>query len=181
MRAAMYASFDRFLQEAIKEYYDRFGRRQRGDFVALLIASGEVAPLAVDRIRRATPGELAGAAAAAVALRLGLRFALSGPLAVLVGGLTLASMTAYLFRRQGEVMSRVEPFRQAIAAVRAEYERIQEGHAAGRYADADRTLMIDGLTRRLVEDLERAAAAARASAAADRQADPAPGREEDAP
>ncbi len=153
----MYESFDRFLQNAIKDYYDRSGRRQRGDFVALLIASGELTPLAVDRVKRASPQELAGAAAAAVALRVGLRFALSGPLAILVSGLTLASLTSHLFRSQSEVMARVEPFKAAIAEIRLEYERIQEGHGAGRYDDDDRRLMVDGLTQRLTQQLGRTA------------------------
>ena len=152
----MYESFDRFLQNAIKEYYDRAGRRQRGDFVALLIASGEVTPLAMDRLKRASPGELAGAAGAAVALRVGLRFALSGPLAILVSGLTLASLTSYLFRQQGEVMARIAPFKEAVADVRQEYERVQAGHSDGRYGDDDRKLMIDGLTQRLMKELAKA-------------------------
>lgn len=152
----MYESFDRFLQNAIKEYYDRAGRRQRGDFVALLIASGEITPLAVDRMKRASPGELASAAAAAVALRVGLRFALSGPLAILVSGLTLASLTSYLFRQQGEVMARVGPFKEAVASARTEYERVQAGHAEGRYDEDDRKLMIDGLTQRLMKELAQA-------------------------
>ena len=152
----MYESFDRFLQNAIREYYERAGGRQRGDFVALLIASGEVAPLAVDRMKRASPGELAGAAAAAVALRVGLRFAFAGPLAILVSGLTLASLTSYLFRQQGEVMARVGPFKQAVADARTEYERVQAGHGDGRYDDDDRKLMIDGLTQRLMKDLATA-------------------------
>ncbi len=152
----MYESFDRFLQNAITEYYERAGRRQRGDFVALLIASGELAPLAMDRVKRASPTELAGAAAAAVALRVGLRFAFAGPLAILVSGLTLASLTSYLFRSQGEVMARVGPFKQAVGDVRQEYERVQAGHAEGRYDDDDRKLMIDGLTQRLMRDLAKA-------------------------
>ena len=151
----MYESFDRFLQNAIKDYYERSGRRQRGDFVALLIASGEATPLAMERVKRASPQELAGAAAAAVALRVGLRFALSGPLAILVSGLTLASLTSHLFRRQSEVMGRVAPFKAAIAEARVEYERVQQGHRDGRYDDDDRRLMVDGLTQRLTQELGR--------------------------
>ena len=151
---AMYESFDRFLQDAIREYYERSGRRQRGDFVALLVASGEIAPVAADAVRKAPAKHLAAGAAAAIALRIGLRFALSGPLAVLVGGLTVASLLAYLYRHQGSVLSRVRLFREAILEVHVEYDRIQDVHADGGYTDDERALMIDGLTQRLMRELD---------------------------
>ena len=36
----IYTSFDAFLKQAIKEYYDRGWTTRRGNFIALLISSG---------------------------------------------------------------------------------------------------------------------------------------------
>ena len=160
----MYESFDSFLQNVITEYYERSGKKHRSRFVALLIASGEIAPVAADAFRKAPARNLAASAAAAGALRVGLRFALSGPFAVLVSGLTLASMLAYLFKHQGVVIRQVRTFRDAIHETRAEFDRIQGRHGDGVYDTHDRELMIDGLMQRLLKDLDERAAKAEAEA-----------------
>ena len=168
----MYESFDQFLQNAIKEYYERSGSKHRGRLVALLIASGEIAPMAAQAFKQAPAKNFAAGAAAAVALRVGLRFALSGPVAILVSGLTLASLLAYLVGHQRTVMALLRDFREAIDEVRSDYDRIQDKHAAGGYDDDERQLMIDGLTMRLLNDLdERAERAEQAEAEREEQAE----------
>jgi hypothetical protein len=42
----MYGSFDAFLKQAIREYYDRSWTTRKGNFIALLIASGQTSPCA---------------------------------------------------------------------------------------------------------------------------------------
>ena len=41
--AGIYGDFDAFLKQAIREYYDRGWTTRRGNFIALLIASGQTA------------------------------------------------------------------------------------------------------------------------------------------
>ncbi len=149
----MYESFSRFLAHAVRVYYERTAGRQRGDFLALLIASGELLPVAAERVAARPVRHAAGGAAALLALRLGLGLLVSGPLGLVVGGLTLASLTRYLLRNQRAVLPKVRSFSEAITAVRGEYERVQAGHAEERYTDEERALLIDGLTHRLLEDL----------------------------
>ena len=150
----MYESFDRFLGKAVRVYYERTAGRQRGDFLALLIASGELASVAAERVAERPVRHAVGGAAALVGLRLGLGLLLSGPLGLVVGGLTLASLTRYLLHNQRAVLPKVQAFTDVIADTRTEYERVQDGHADGRYTDDERALLVDGLTHRLLADLE---------------------------
>ena len=162
----MYESFDRFLRNAVREYYGRAAGRQKGDVVALLIASGQLVSAATDRVTAAPGKHIAAGAAAAVALRVGFGLMAAGPVGLVVGGLTLAALTSFLLRNQRAVGPKVEAFAAAIDETRVEYERLQQGHADGRYDDDDRALLIDGLTARLLKDLDARARRAEADAAA---------------
>src|SRR5438445_1431802 len=99
--AAAYDTFDDYLRLAIKEYYDRGWKNRRANFIALLIASGQTMAMA----KQAVAGEkglknVAMGAVGVVALRLGLRYALGGPLGILVTAATAASLVAYFVRNQ---------------------------------------------------------------------------------
>jgi hypothetical protein len=161
----MHESFDRFLQTAIKDYYERSGAERRGNFVALVIASGEVVPMAAEAVKKSPARNLAAGAVGALALRAGLKWALGGPLGMVVGGLTVASMLAVLRAQQKGVGAKVKAYREVIRLAHSEYDKVQDAHADGKYDDDERGLLIDGLMQRLMRDLDEQADAAEEEAA----------------
>src|ERR1700749_2511249 len=94
---SIYGDYDSFLKIALKEYYDRGWTTRKGNFIALLIASGQTAfALAKDSVVDGSGTKrVAIGAAAIVALRIGLRYAIGGPLGLVLTVAASASMVSY--------------------------------------------------------------------------------------
>jgi hypothetical protein len=153
--SAAYDTFDDYLRLAIKEYYDRGWKNRRANFVALLIASGQTMAMA----KQAVAGEkglrnVAMGAVGVVALRLGLRFALGGPLGILFTAATAASLVAYFVRNQKEISQKIGQFRLLVDAEKAKFEEVQAGYRANRYDARERNLMVDGQLKRFLATLD---------------------------
>jgi len=153
----IYDTFDDFLRHAIREYYDRYGKTRPAQFVALIIASGQVVGVVKDSLS----GEkglkkVAVGAGLAVALRIALKYALSGPLGILITAATAASLLAVLASNQRTVRQKIGVYREVIQATRVRYDEIQGGYSANRYPVEDRNLMVDGLVKRFLADLDEA-------------------------
>src|ERR1700712_3944221 len=104
LRPEVFDDYDAFLKQAIREYYERGWKSRRGNFIALVIASGQVGSMAADSIRDGSGLKRAAlGAAGVVALRLGLRYALSGPLGVILTGAAAVSLVSYLLKNQKEI------------------------------------------------------------------------------
>jgi hypothetical protein len=152
----LYEQFDAFLRAAIYDFYRTSGKNNKGAFVALLIASGEVASMALDAVtNKGNLRRLAIGAASVVALRIGLKYALSGPLGILLAAGTAASLIAYLVRNRKEVSNKIGTYRELVAQVRLDYEKLQSDYRDGRLTVDQRNLMVDGLMKRFLTDLER--------------------------
>lgn len=154
----IYADFDTFLKVAIKEYYDRGWTTRRGNFIALLIASGQTAfALAKDSVVDGTgTKKVAIGAATVLALRIGLRYALGGPLGLVLTVAAGASMVAYFIRNQKDILKKVQRYKLLIADADKKYTEIQSGWRDGKYGVPDRNLMIDGLMKRFIADVDEA-------------------------
>lgn len=155
--AASYDTFEDYLKLAIKEYYERGWKNRRANFIALVIASGQMASVAKD----AVAGEkglrnVAVGAAGAVALRFALRWALGGPLGILLTAATAASLVAYFIRNQKEISQKIGRFRERIAEEKKKFEETQSGYRANRYDARERNLMVDGQLKRFLADLDEA-------------------------
>lgn len=153
---SIYNDFDSFLKVAIREYYDRGWAKRKGNFIALLIASGQTAiALAKDSVVDGTgTKKVAIGAAAVLALRVGLRFALGGPLGLVLSVAAGASMISYFVRNQKDVIRKVGIYRKVIEESQDRYETLQAGWRDGRYEATDRNLMIDGLMKRFIERID---------------------------
>src|SRR5262245_47152992 len=126
---AAYDTFEDYLRLAIKEYYDRGWKSRRANFVALVLASGQMGSVA----RGAITGEkglrnVAVGAAGVVALRLALRWALGGPLGILLTAATGASLIAFFIKNQKEISSKMGKMKERIAEERTRFEEIQSGY-----------------------------------------------------
>ena len=156
--SGIYADFDAFLKQAIKEYYDRGWQTRRGNFIGLLIASGQTAfALAKDSVVDGTgTKKVAIGAAAMLALRVGLRYAIGGPLGMVLTVAAGASMIAYFVRNQKDILKKVQRYKVLIAENEKKYTEAQSGWRDGKYGVADRNLMIDGLMKRFIQDIDEA-------------------------
>lgn len=154
----IYRDFDAFLKQSIRDYYDRGWTTRRGNFIALLMASGQTAfGLAKDSVVDGTgTKKVAIGAAAALALRVGLRYALGGPLSLVLTAAAGASMLAYFVRNQRDILKKVQKYKVVIKDVEAKYTTMQSGWRDGKYDVAQRNLMIDGLMKRFVADIDEA-------------------------
>jgi hypothetical protein len=157
LRPEVFDDYDAFLKQALRDYYDRGWKSRRGSFIALVIASGQAGSIAADSIRDGSGLKKAAiGAAGAVALRIGLRYALSGPLGMILTGAAAVSLASYLVKNKGEITSKVTIFRRLIAETRTRFEETQGGYRAGRYDAASRNLMVDGLLKRFLEEIDAA-------------------------
>jgi hypothetical protein len=157
LRPEVFDDYDAFLKQAIRDTYDRGWKSRRGTFIALVIASGQMTSMAADSLKDGTGFKKAAlGAAGVVALRIGLRYALSGPLGVILTGAAAVSLASYLVTNQKEITAKVSAFRTLIAETRTRFEETQGGYRAGRYDAASRNLMVDGLIKRFLEEVEAA-------------------------
>jgi hypothetical protein len=151
----VFDDFDAFMKQAIRDYYERSWKSRRGHFVALIIASGQAMAMAADSIKDGSGIKKAAlGAAGVVALRIGLRYALSGPLGIILTGAALLSLTGYVVKNQKEIRERVGAYKTLIGETRARFEEAQGGYRAGRYDAASRNLMVDGLLKRFLDDID---------------------------
>lgn len=150
--AEVYESFEGFIHQVIKETYERGAKRP--EFVALVLASGELAQLAWGRVRQSGVREVAVGAAGYVALRYGLKFLLGGPLGVIFTGFTVAALVSFFWQNQKEVLERRAPYRKLISDARDKFDDIQDRYRDQRYDAGERALLVEGLIRRVLKDIE---------------------------
>ena len=154
----IYGSFEAFLKQAIREYYDRGWTTRRGNFIALLIASGSTSmALAKDSVVSGEGAKkVAIGAGLVVALRIGLRFAIGGPLGLVLTVASGAAMVSYFVRNQKDIIKKVSAYKVVITDAEKRYAEVQAGWRDGKYQITDRNLMIDGLMKQLISQVDEA-------------------------
>jgi len=154
----IYGAFDRFLKQAIREYYDRGWTTRKGNFIALLIASGTTSfAMAKDSVVDGSgTKKVAIGAGLLLALRIGLKYALGGPLGLVLTVAAGASMVSYFVRNQRDIIKKVGTYKTVIADSEKRYAEVQAGWRDGKYSITDRNLMIDGLMKQLIAHVDEA-------------------------
>ena len=154
----IYGSFEAFLKQAIREYYDRGWTTRRGNFIALLIASGSTSmALAKDSVVSGEGAKkVAIGAGLVVALRIGLRFAIGGPLGLVLTLASGAAMVSYFVRNQKDIVKKVGSYKALITEHETRYNDVQAGWRDGKYQMTDRNLMIDGLMKQFIARVDEA-------------------------
>ena len=155
---ALYTTWDAFLKQAIREYYDRSWVSRKGNFIALLIASGQTSlALAKDSVIDGSgTKKVAIGAGLLLALQIGLRYALGGPLGLVLGVAAAASMVSYFVRNQKDIVKKVGAYKTTIADTEKRYAEVQAGWRDGKYQITDRNLMIDGLMKQFITRVDEA-------------------------
>jgi len=154
----LYTTWDAFLKQAIREYYDRSWTNRKGNFIALLIAAGQTSlALAKDSVVDGSgTKKVAIGAGLLLALRIGLRYALGGPLGLVLSLAAGASMISYFVRNQKDIVKKVGAYKAIIADNEKRYDEVQAGWRDGKYQVTDRNLMIDGLMKQLITQIDEA-------------------------
>ncbi|HMU40470.1 MAG TPA: hypothetical protein PKE31_15790 [Pseudomonadota bacterium] len=150
---ATYDSFDDFLQTAIRDYAGRGW--QRPNFVALLIASGQSANLAKNALSTGNGIKtVAIGTVGVVALRVILTRVISGPLGLVLTGVSVAGLIAFFVRHQREIVSKTSRFRELIEKTKTSFDEAQTGYRQNRMEARERDLMIDGLLKRFLRECD---------------------------
>ena len=154
----LYATWDAFLKQAIREYYDRSWTTRKGNFIALLIAAGQTSlALAKDSVVDGSgTKKVAIGAGLLLALRIGLRYAIGGPLGLVLTIAAGASMVSYFIKNQKDIIKKVSAYKTIIADHEKRYGDVQSGWRDGKYQVTDRNLMIDGLLKQLISQIDEA-------------------------
>ena len=154
----LYTTWDAFLKQTIREYYDRSWTTRKGNFIALLIAAGQTSlALAKDSVVDGSgTKKVAIGAGLLLALRIGLRYALGGPLGLVLGVAAGASMVSYFIKNQKDIIKKVSAYKAIIADHEKRYADVQAGWRDGKYQVADRNLMIDGLMKQFITQVDEA-------------------------
>lgn len=153
----LYETYEGFLKAAIKEYYARGWKTRKANFIALVMASGQSLSLVGDAVKDGeTVKKAALGAVSVVALRYALKYLVGGPIGILLTGAAAASLIAYFIKNRGEVADKVTRYKDMIADRRGRFEEIQEGYRQSRYDANERNLMVDGMLKRFLDDVENA-------------------------
>ncbi|MEJ7598962.1 MAG: hypothetical protein WKG01_13725 [Kofleriaceae bacterium] len=154
----IYNTFDAFLKQAIREYYDRSWTTRRGNFIALLIASGTTSfALAKDSVVDGKGAKkVAIGAGLLIALRIGLKYAIGGPLGLVMSVAAGASMIAFFVRNQKDIVKKVGTYKALIVDSSKKFDDVQAGWRDGKYQIVDRNLMIDGLMKQFITQVDEA-------------------------
>jgi hypothetical protein len=152
----IYTSYDAFLKQAIKEYYDRGWTTRRGNFIALLIAAGGTTfAVAKDSVVSGEGAKkVAIGAGLVILLRVGLKFALGGPLGLVMTVASGAAMVAYFIRNQKDIVKKVSSYKTVIAESEKRFVEIQTGWRDGKHSEKDRNLMVDGLMKQFITRID---------------------------
>lgn len=146
-------TYDGFLKTAIKKYWDQGA--DRVNFIALLLASREAWSVAWDGVRSPGSGKkiLTGAAGAAAVVVL-LRVLLGGPIGLILTGASVASLGALYARNHKRIWAQQDRYKALINQYRIKHQQVRAKYVDGNLDADERDLMIDGLLRRFLEELD---------------------------
>ena len=101
MRPEVYDEFESFVRKGVLDYYARGWKNRKGNFIALLLASGQILGLAGDSIKDGSGLKKAAlGAAGVVALRVALRTFLGGPLGLVLSAAAIACAVRFKIKKQ---------------------------------------------------------------------------------
>lgn len=146
-------TYDGFLKTAIKKYWDQGA--DRVNFIALLLASREAWSVAWDGVRAPGTGKklLTGAAGAAAVVVI-LRTLLGGPIGLILTGASVASLGALYARNHKRIWAQQERYKTLINQYRIKHQQVRTKFVDGGLDADERDLMVDGLLRRFLEELD---------------------------
>lgn len=153
-------SYEAFLEAALRRYWESSGS-SRVNFLALLLETPEARRVAWDDATKDGFGKpvLAGAASVATLATL-LRVLASGPLGLLLTGVSVATLLAVYGREQSSVRRKAVAARHLVTRYRSEFDGLVRERGSRPMRDAQWNTMMDGLVQRFLVELDEASEAA---------------------
>ena len=148
-----YRSYDGFLKVAIRQYWENDG--DRANFIALLLASREAWSVAWEGATAPGTGKkiLTGAAGAAAIMVL-LRVFLGGPIGLILTGASVASLGVLYARNHKHIWAQRARYAALIGQYRVKHKQVRTKFVDGDLDEDERDLMVDGLLRRFLEQVD---------------------------
>lgn len=147
-----YDSYEGFLRAAIRAYWES-GSASRVNFLALLLACRETWQVAWTRAAT-SPGRILTGAAGAAAIAVLLRTFLGGPIGILLGGASVASLVAVYVKNHERIWRQVARYRGLIEDYRGRFEQVRGDYIDEKVDRQQRDLMLDGLMSRFLSALD---------------------------
>jgi hypothetical protein len=149
---AAYESYDGFLKQAIRTYWEQGG--DRANFIALLLASREAWEVAWEGVKEPGTGKkiLTGAAGAAAVVVI-LRLLLGGPIGLVLTGASIVSLGALYAKNHKRIWAQQKHYKELVGAYRVKHQQVRGKFVDGAIDAEGRDLMFDGLLRRFLEEL----------------------------
>lgn len=119
-----------------------------------MLATPKAWSVATERLRSAKPSSFLTRAAWGAGALVALRLLLGGPLSLLLTGVSIGSLIYVLQKQQPEIKERQQRYRNQIETYRLRYEDTQQQYLSGHIDMDQRTLMMEGLLNRFVEELD---------------------------
>ena len=73
---------------------------------------------------------------------------------MILTGFTAATIISFFWSNQREVMARVGPYKKVLSDAKDKFEDIQARYRDGRYDAGERALLVEGLLRRVIGEIE---------------------------
>ncbi len=148
-----YTSYDGFLKAAIKTYWEKGGSRVH--FISLLLASREAWEVAWDEVRSPGTGKKVLTGAAGVtAVVVVLRLLLGGPVGLILTAASVASLGALYARNHKRIWAQQDRYKAIIGQYRIKHQQTRGKFVDGTIDEDERDLMIEGLLRRFLEEID---------------------------
>lgn len=155
--AKRYESYEGFLTAVIGDYWES-RKRNRVGFLALLLASREAWAVAWQQASAPESGKkILGGAAGVAVVGLLLRTVLGGPLGLVLGGASVASLVAVYAKHHERIWAQVENTRTLLESYEGKWRSARTSASEGRLDREQFELVVDGLESRLLRELEAGA------------------------
>jgi hypothetical protein len=152
--ATAYETYDGFLKTAIKRYWEQGS--DRVNFIALLLASREAWEVAWEGVKSPGTGKkLLTGALGATAVVVVLRLLLGGPIGLLLTGASIASLGALYARNHRRIWAQQDRYKAIIGQYRIKHQQVRAKFVDGTLDADERDLMIDGLLRRFLDEIDQ--------------------------
>ncbi len=145
--------YEDFLDLALRRYWES-SSADRASFLALLLATPEAWQVAWDDATKdgLVKPALAGAASVATLAAL-LRAIASGPLGLLLTGVSVGTLLAVYGREQSSIRRKIGAARELVERYRGEFEGLDRERSRRPVREESWQLMMDGLMQQMLEEL----------------------------
>ena len=144
--------YEAFLQHCIERFWQS-ELSTKLDLIALLLAGREAWRVALDSAAQNSASILKGAAGIA-GVTVVLRSVLSGPIGLVLAGVSVGSLGALYAKHYERIWNQVDLYKKLVDEYRPKYATVVGEEDGVSFSEEQRDLMLEGLASRFVQRLE---------------------------